>query len=433
MTPQVTRSATSASSIKRNSPGSETLLLLGSGDHAYRGYALEALAARHRVLLLDYTAPTWQLPYLAGHAVADLRDPVAVRSAVEVLASRHPVHGVLTWDEFAAVNAAAVARSLGLPGPDPAAVAACRNKARSRAMLDRHHVPSPRWEPVSNLTEAQDAAGRIGYPLVLKPVSGAGSTGVVRVDQLAELAGAVDFTLRATAGQGHEGSGMVAESYLVGPEVSVEIVSLHGRHHVVAITRKDLGAEPYFEETGHLVVAADPAADPASRIASAALDALGITHGVSHVEIRRTPAGPAVVEANPRMAGDLIPELVRLATGVDLVAAAADVALGRMPDLALTRAAVAAVRFLYPAAPGRVKSLSVDPDLRAEPWCERAVVEQQPGAWVAPPPTAGLESRLAHVVVTGASTTQCRWRLDRAAAAVHAAIVPVAHAAAGAA
>jgi biotin carboxylase len=414
-------------------PGKESLLLIGSGAASYRGYALETLAVRHRIVLLDYAAPTWQLPHIADHAVADLRDQVAVRTAVQELAARHELRGVLSWDEFAMVNTAIVARSLGLPGPHPDAVASCRDKARTRTLLDVHRVPSAQWEPVADLTGAREAGDRIGYPLVLKPASAAGSAGVVRVNHHSELADAMAFTRRATAEQGPEGSGMLAESYLDGPEVSVEIVTFRGRHHVVAVTRKELGTQPYFEETGHLVVAVDPTSDAASRIATAALYAVGLTHGVSHVEIRRTSTGPCVVEVNPRLAGDLIPRLVALSTGVDLVGAAAELALGRMPDLTPSRAAVAGVRFLYPSTAGRVKSLSVDAGLRAETWCERAVIEQQPGALVAPPPAAGLDSRLAHVVVIGASTTQCRSRLDRAAAAVHEVIIPADLVAAGAA
>ena len=58
--------------------------------------------------------------------------------------------------------------------------------------------------------------------------------------------------------------------------------------------------------------------------AIAALDAVGFDFGPAHTEVRLTPAGPVVVEINPRLAGGMIPELVAHALGINLVAAVLD-------------------------------------------------------------------------------------------------------------
>jgi biotin carboxylase len=393
------------------------VLLAGSGARSYRGYAFDALTSRYRVALIDYAEPTWQADRIADHAVADLRDPDMVRRAVRTMSRRHHLVGVLTWDEFTTVSAATAAQDLGLPASNPAAVAACRNKARTRAVLDAHHVPSAQWQHVSDLAGAREAASRIGYPVVLKPAAAGGSAGVVRVDDGEQLTDAFAFAAEAAAGQGREGTGMLVESYLEGPEVSVEIASHTGRHHVVAVTRKMLGPEPYFEETGHVVAGLPDAGDPAAQVAVDALNALGIGHGISHVEVRLTPTGPRIIEINPRLGGDLIPHLVHLATGIDVVAAAADLATGRTPDLTPGRNRAAGVRFLYPEIAGRVNSVSIDAEIQAAPWCERSIVEKTPGTRVSP--GDGLYSRLAHLVVTAPTATTCRARLDEAAAGVH--------------
>ncbi|WP_165983936.1 ATP-grasp domain-containing protein [Streptomyces sp. YIM 98790] len=402
-----------------------TILLIGSGHEPYRRYALKALAARHRVVLLEAAPPTWQRPYLAGHAVADPHDEQAVRAIAWDLAARHRIDGVLTWDEFAAVNAARAAHDLGLPGPDPQAVHACRDKARTRAALEAHGVPSARWTAVAGLEQALRAADRIGYPVVLKPAAAGGSLGVIRADGPSQVREAFSFTARAASQQGPEGTGVLVESYLDGPEVSVEVATADGRHHPVALTRKELGAEPYFEETGHVVTTEpDPDWPAAAQVATAALDAVGITCGISHVELRLTAAGPVVVEINARLGGDLIPHLVHLATGIDLVAAAADLALGRTPDLTRTRNRAAAVGFLYPHTAGILRGLTFAEGVENLPWCERVLPLLPPGTAVAPPPAGGLEARLAQFVVTGATAAQCRRRLNSLTATVHADITP---------
>ncbi|MGW2657195.1 ATP-grasp domain-containing protein [Streptomyces sp. NPDC001478] len=402
-------------------PPSRALLLIGAGDNLYRGYALTALAARYQVLLLDAAPPTWQQPQIAAHRVADLGNLNELRAAADDLAAEYEIGGVLSWNEYAVVNAASLARHLQTAGLDPAAARACRNKAVARASFDAHGVPSARWAPVGDLAQLHMAAEHLGYPFVLKPSAAAGSAGVIFIDTPNDLARAYTFTSEAAHRHGVTAAGFVAEEYLDGPEISVEVVAMPGRYSVAAVTHKSLGTPPYFEETGHLVAPAlrSPATDEAEKVAIMALEALDITHGVAHVEIRLTATGPRIIEVNPRLGGDLIPHLVHLATGIDLVSAAADLAMGTVPTLHATHQQAAAVGFVYPQTAGRLRALTTDAALAARPWCERVVLEQQPDARVAPPPASGLDSRLAHAVVTADTPAQCRSRLDRALAGIH--------------
>lgn len=401
-----------------------TLLLIGAGDGLYRGYALKALAARYRILLLDDDPPSWQQPYLTDHRVADLGDLAVLREAADDLAAAYEVGGVLGWNEFAVVHTASIAQHLQTPGLAPAAALACRNKAAAHALFDAHGVPSARWAPVGDLAQLRMAAVHLGYPLVLKPVAPAGSAGVIRIDGPDQLEQAYAFTAHAADQHGVTTAGLLAEEYLAGPEISVEVVAVPGHHTVAAVTHKQLGAPPYFEITGHLVAPDLRASttDEADTTAVRALQALDITHGVAHVGIRLTSTGPRIIDVTPCLGGDLIPHLVHLATGIDLVTAAADLAMGLVPDVRSTRHQAAGIGFVYPQTAGHLRSLTTDAALAARTWCERAVLEQQPGAEVAPPPASGRDSRLAHVVVTADTPARCRSRLDRGLAGVHAVI-----------
>jgi biotin carboxylase len=88
-------------------------------------------------------------------------------------------------------------------------------------------------------------------------------------------------------------------------------------------------------------------------------------HGVTHAEIRLTRKGPRLVELNGRLGGDLIPFNSAMATGIDLVAAAAELALGRRPALTATRSFAAEVRFVYPPYDCVVGSIDVERAARA--------------------------------------------------------------------
>ena len=50
------------------------------------------------------------------------------------------------------------------------AVSLARNKLMTADMLRRHGIPTPRHEPVRTVEEALAVAGKIGYPVVVKPV-----------------------------------------------------------------------------------------------------------------------------------------------------------------------------------------------------------------------------------------------------------------------
>ncbi|MCG6492893.1 ATP-grasp domain-containing protein [Kitasatospora sp. A2-31] len=295
-------------------------------------------------------------PLLAAENVltADTNDPDTLLPYAERMHAVLGFDGVLSSCDYYLPTVARVARRLGLPGPAPEAVTAACRKDLARQALAGAGVPGPAYALCTDREQAVAAARALGFPLVVKPVDLCAGMLVRAVADERELASALqaleEFPVNAR-GQ-RRASVVLLEELLTGPEVSVETVSAGGTAHVVGVTDKSVGGAPAFIETGHMFPAAlDPVeAASAADTAVAALAALGLDQVVAHTEIKLTPAGPRVVEVNPRPAGNRITELVRRVTGVDLAAAAVDVALGRRPDLAVraTGVASAAIAFLVP-------------------------------------------------------------------------------------
>jgi len=138
-------------------------------------------------------------------------------------------------------------------------------------------------------------------------------------------------------------------------------VTFDGSTQVVGVTDKSVGGAPAFIETGHMFPAALPAADAAAagETARQAVEALGLDGVVAHTEIKLTPDGPRLIEVNPRPAGNRITELIRHVTGVDIAAAAVDVAIGQRPDLHIrdTGLRSAAIGFLVPQSTGVLEEI----------------------------------------------------------------------------
>jgi glutathione synthase/RimK-type ligase-like ATP-grasp enzyme len=399
------------------------LLVLGAGSQLYQAHCLERITAAHPTVLVDDSAPPeWAEPYIVGFLGADLRAADEAVAAVKEFAAERPVAGLMTYMEHHVELAARLAQDLGLPGMTPESAFHCRDKAETRRLLSQHRVPSARSYTADTEQDAVDAARLLGVPVVVKPRGLGGSAGVRRADNEA----AVRAAYRAATSASTLGlpafavTGCLVEEYLVGEEVSAATVVLGpGRASIVAVARKLLGPEPTFLEVGHSVRAHDALArDPALQsVVRRTVDALGITSGLLHIELRLTDRGPRVIEVNARLGGDLIPRLAELALGIDLPAAAAALATGTEPDLTQRAASAAAIRFAYPRLSGRISELSAsNPDETGldthEPWLDRLVLTQQLGSYVSAPPLSSIDDRLAHWVVQGPDDRAVTQRLD---------------------
>ncbi|WP_079053984.1 ATP-grasp domain-containing protein [Streptomyces graminilatus] len=392
--------------------GDPLLIVVGGTDPVYRGYCVEQAAAAYPIALIDAKPPTWQEHLVVDHEVADTHDPAAVVAAGLALAERHPIAGVVTWDEYALVPTAELVARLGLAGNSVASMNACRDKATSRRRFAEEQVPSATSTRVGTLAQAAAAAHRTGFPVVLKPSAHAGSIGVIRVDNPQELPAAWEFASAGAGEQGPEGSGVLVEEYLSGPEISVECVTQYGVTTALAVTRKEVAFPPYFEEVGHTVTAGDPLLPEVAPAAVQAVRALGVTDGVQHVEMRLTASGPRIIEVNSRIGGDLIGKLVHLATGLDLPRIAADVACGKVPDLTPSTHTTAAIKILYPPATGTLSArhLVVEPD---GPWLRQAAWLRAIGDRVALPPDGNLDTkRVGFFIVTADSPAAAHDRLE---------------------
>lgn len=395
----------------------------GAESEGYRGYCLRSVAAAYDVVLITQEEPSWEVPYIRDCVVVpDPTDQTQLDLAGQTLAERWNPAGVLTWTEWYLVPVTRLAHRLGLPANPVAAVLACRDKAAARALFDRHQVPSAISRSVRTLQEAQAAAEEIGFPVVVKPAAHAASVGVVRADDADQLTTAYGQAAEAAA-HGKESTDVLVEEYLDGPEISVECVTRHGSTTVVAVTRKTVGMAPHFEELAHCVDAADDLREIVVPVARAAITALGVTDGVSHIEMRLVDGRPRLIEVNGRLGGDMIGHLARLATGIDLTRAAADIACGHTPDLTPTKSSAAAVKLLYPTTSGTLTRLQFH---GTQPWLDTVYFQRRTGDELLLPADGGdtFTARIGYLVTTGSTGAQARDRAEEAARGLTAHVRP---------
>eukprot|EP00667_Euglena_gracilis_P004782 EG_transcript_4807 len=251
---------------------------------------------------------------------------------------------ILSFCELAQPLVARLTTHFKLPGNSVESVLAARDKHLSREAFRKAGLPTPKFFLITEEAHCDEAAAHVGFPAVIKPILGAASIGVMRVNSLEELRKGVQevrsqlLHARVVHGALQEGTpeydrqgsdasawiqlSIMMEEYLDGPEVDVDVAVADGVSYYEAITDNWPTIEPYFNETGSNCPSLLPPVQQRElrTLAVASIQALGLTTGVCHVEAKYTSRGPRLIEVNCRMGGGPVQLINRLVYGVDLAA-----------------------------------------------------------------------------------------------------------------
>jgi biotin carboxylase len=314
-----------------------------------------------RVVLVS-RALTWERDLVDDWIEADPTDPDDVTAKV---ASRSRPAGIVNCSESCLETAARLASVYRLPGPRVVTVHRCRDKVIMGERLAAVGVPQARRQVVTSPDEAEAAIEAVGMPVVLKPSTGVASLFTVRCETAAELRARLrEFTAQISvhtpAPLRQMRNRWLVEQYLDGQAFSVESLVTGDAVEHLAVCEKGPVTGPFFREIGHSTPPrlATGRVSELTEIADRAIRALGIDWGVTHAEFKFSSAGgPHMLEIATRMGGGSIRQVVRLATGVDLVELTLRLALGQRPTVRTGIGAdgtAAASRSLYPPRPGRL-------------------------------------------------------------------------------
>jgi biotin carboxylase len=386
----------------------------GHGGHMLDTFLAQAGRRGLAVTIADAGPALAAAPELAGRAElaeCDFRDRAAATAwAAARVDAGERFAAVVCAREEAVLTAAELARAFGVAGNDPEAVHRVRVKDDCREFLRAAGFSQPELRVCTSRPDAADFLSRTRGPWVVKPRSGTGSAGVTRVDGPAELPAALANLDGASA--------FIVEEFVAGDEFSVEGVFVDGSPRVLALTAKDVTAPPLFVELGHALPAAIPHAvhDELAGTVAKALAALGLRHGLFHVEAWHGPNGAVLGEVHVRPGGDYLHLLLETAfPGLELFGVLLDDALGREPALPELPAAAAAVRYLT-APPGLLRAVHGWPDVCAHPAVVHAELSVAAGEIV--PALASSYDRAGAVVVRAGTPEEARALARRLAAGV---------------
>lgn len=279
-------------------------------------------------------------PKAPGFNVADkaiCADIVNEETMLKIARDEH-VDGVIhPCSEVSMAVMGRINDELGLSGISREQAICATNKHLMRKAFEKGNAPSPK----SILAQdGEDAWSRLQNEFdtdaILKPSRNSGSRGIAKVSRdmdKGDFIRAYDEALNES--RDHS---VLIEQFIEGPEFSIEMIVWQGEIHVLTVTDKKTTGAPHFVELGHNQPScfSDADVETLKAAAIAGVKALGVNNCACHAEAKLMNGKAYLMEVGARLGGDFIStELTHLSTGVDMVAAAIDVALGVEPDLSV--------------------------------------------------------------------------------------------------
>jgi len=253
------------------------------------------------------------------------------KKAVLEVAKHANIDGIVAYSsEPAAATAAYVGNKLNLPSNLYESVLQLTKKNLFREFLLNNDFNCPKAKSFTSAIEAKEALSEFQFPLMVKPVDSSGSRGVTRIEAENEFDNAFEYAISNS-----KNKLVIIEEYIemahecmIGGDMFVidgEIVYsgfLNGYRDIEANSFIPFGnSYPMFIEEEKLELV--------RKEFQKVIDLLKIEMGPLNIEVLFDKSGKLyIIEIGPRNGGNMIPKLLEMTTGVNLVKATVEAALG---------------------------------------------------------------------------------------------------------
>lgn len=315
-----------------------------------------------RLLGIVHTAPTGEDARLF-HDMVRITDPLSAQDViegVEVMKRRHgEPHRVVGILEAMMVQLAQAREHHGVVGTSVRTATLFREKAMMKDALREAGLPVARHKLLTSEADARAFAEEVGFPMVLKPPAGVGGKSTFRVSDAAALRRAVEG-MRASAA-----SPVLAEEMLRGREHSFETITLGGVPRVGSFASYFPGPlevleNPWIQWACVLPREIDsPLHDRARQMGEAAIRALGLEDGMSHMEwFEKSDGTLAIGEIAQRPPGPQLCQMTGLVHDIDIYRSWARAVIDGELDAPWDRKYAAGCAFIRGMGHGRVAGVT---------------------------------------------------------------------------
>jgi hypothetical protein len=304
------------------------IVMISPGYPAEMAYFTRALAAVGATVIGVGDQPPSALPEPARGALAHyehvtLTDEGAVLGALHGLAQHVSIDQVACLWEPYMILAARIRESFGVPGMTVEQTVPFRDKEQMKQAIDAAGIRTPWHVSATTVAGVWEAAERVGYPLIVKPIAGAGSADTYRVDSAQEL-GDVLPSLRHVPE-------VSVEEFVDGEEFTYDTVCANGSilfENIMWYRPRPLQMKMHEWISPTSIVLRDltvPDLQGGRQMGADVLAALGFRAGFTHMEWYRKSDGEAVFgEIGGRPPGARVVDLMNYSTDGDVYIAWAE-------------------------------------------------------------------------------------------------------------
>lgn len=254
------------------------------------------------------------------------------QNAVLDVAQKEKVDGIVAYaSDPAAPTAAYVAEQLGLPTNPYASVEILAYKDKFRDFLRKNDFNCPHARSFASFEEAQDSICDFSFPVMVKPVDSSGSKGVTKIESAVELKTAFE-----TAMNHSRGKRVIIEEFIAMDHdfmIAGDCFVLNGEVAFWGFlnSHRDLNVNPFVPVgTSYPIRISEARKREVKKELQRLVELLDIRFGAFNIEVMIDNRDKVyLIEMGPRNGGNMIPDLLQMITGVDLVAATVDAAMGK--------------------------------------------------------------------------------------------------------
>jgi hypothetical protein len=304
------------------------VVMISPGYPQEMAYFTRGLAAVGATVIGLGDQPPHALPDVARDALAhyehvSLTDEDAVLAALHGLSHHVRIEQVeCLWEPYMML-AARIRQAFGLPGMTVEQTLPFRDKEHMKRVLDAAGVRTPWHTRATNVAAVWEAAERIGYPLIVKPIAGAGSADTYRVDSAPELSDVLPLLRHVPE--------VSVEEFVDAEELTYDTICAGGRvlfEHVLWYRPRPLQMRMHEWVSPVAISLRDldvPFLAGGRQMGRQVLDALGFHTGFTHMEWYRKPDGEVVFgEIGARPPGGRVVDLMNFNTDGDVYVGWAD-------------------------------------------------------------------------------------------------------------
>jgi formate-dependent phosphoribosylglycinamide formyltransferase (GAR transformylase) len=304
------------------------VVMISPGYPVEMAYFTRALAAIGATVIGVGDQPTAALPAPARDALAhyehlNLSDEGALLGALRGLAQHVSIDRVeCLWEPYM-ILAARIRESFGVPGMTVEQTVPFRDKERMKQAIDAAGIRTPWHVSATTVAGVWEAAEQVGYPLIVKPIAGAGSADTYRVDSAEELAEVLPFLRHVPE--------VSVEEFVDGEEFTYDTVCADGSilfENIMWYRPRPLQMKMHEWISPTSIVLRDltvPDLQGGRQMGAEVLAALGFRSGFTHMEWYRKSDGEAVFgEIGGRPPGARVVDLMNYSTDGDVYVAWAE-------------------------------------------------------------------------------------------------------------